>query len=629
MNWISWLRGLPSTRITDETISQDLTLSDPNDHVRDYLNYYLGLTRSPNYAVLLSGVWGSGKTFQARRIIGGIAGQDAYVFISLNGISSRRELDDAVFAGVYPWTKNRGVRVGTAVGKALLKHAKIDLPDLERAELTARSAAEAYIFDDLERCLLPLSETLGYINEFVERDGRKVVIIADETKVRKDEKYDEIKEKVIGKTLAISPDFEGAIHHFENLLESPGARALLQRFRPEIEGVYHQSELQNLRILQQTMSDFSRVFAALEDKHIQHTVAMRSLVRLFFALSFELRAGRITGRDLWDRMDKIVAGMIDDKNPTPLSAADSRYSGFELSDSILPDDELFEILVNGRVNHENIRKSIDASPWFLQGDEPTWRSVWHSFERDDASAAESAEQLRSEFESRTYDRSGEVLHLFGLMLWLSHLGVSSWDRGKTVHECKSYVDDLRKQNRLEGILRTSDGVSFGSYGGLGFHERDTDEFKELATYLREQRAAAEADKYPDEAAKLAQLATQDVTEFTREIAFVRDAKATFARVPIFQFLDPGTFANELLTVHPLTFREVMMAFNLRYDGGSLARDLSAERPWAQKLHDELQSQAGKLNPFGRDRVRAMAGHSIGKPLSDLKDAEQQQVPKPA
>jgi len=212
------------------------------------------------------------------------------------------------------------------------------------------------------------------------------------------------------------------------------------------------------------------------------------------------------------------------------------------------------------------------------------------------------------------------------MLWLSKLGVSEWDAARTVSECKAYVDDLRKDGRLESTLqRGSDGISFGSYGGLGFNQIETVEFKELANYLRDQRWRADIDRFPDEAEKLANLALDDVTEFTRQVAFGREAKATFAEVPVFVSLNANAFADKLVELPPLHLRDVLLAFSLRYDVGALANRLAEERPWADELEKALLERADKLGPFGRDRVHRMVRSSLGKELDGLRKAEEEKA----
>ena len=41
------------------------------------------------------------------------------------------------------------------------------------------------IFDDLERCKIPINDLLGYINQFVEHLNLKVIIVANEKEINK------------------------------------------------------------------------------------------------------------------------------------------------------------------------------------------------------------------------------------------------------------------------------------------------------------------------------------------------------------------------------------------------------------------------------------------------------------
>lgn len=46
------------------------------------------------------------------------------------------------------------------------------------------------IFDDLERCSIVIPNILGYINQFVENNGLKVIVIANEDEIIKLDQLD-------------------------------------------------------------------------------------------------------------------------------------------------------------------------------------------------------------------------------------------------------------------------------------------------------------------------------------------------------------------------------------------------------------------------------------------------------
>ena len=73
--------------------------TDPNQHVKEYLTYFIGFKKPPRYAVMLSGKWGAGKTHQVRKVLdelrpakGGTVAKP-YVLVSLYGLKSPEEID--------------------------------------------------------------------------------------------------------------------------------------------------------------------------------------------------------------------------------------------------------------------------------------------------------------------------------------------------------------------------------------------------------------------------------------------------------------------------------------------------------------------------------------------------------
>ena len=330
---------------------------DPNQHVKDYLSYFVRFEQPPRYAVMLSGKWGAGKTHQAKKILNEILPIDdrsmkkPYVLVSLYGLKSPQEIDDAMVAALYPWTDNDGVRIASSVGKAILKHAKIELPTLKSADLINRMSAEVFVFDDLERCRMPVTDAFGYINQFVERDGCKVVVLANQDEIKDQPKYKIGKEKLIGKTLEVEPDFNAAFEEFSSGISDFETRTFFSNSKVEIRDIYDQSSLKNLRILQQTMWDFERIYKAIDSVYRANTDAMKHLLRLFFVLCFEHKAGAIGPDDLMSRTKRsLVDAMANSENPSPLSKAGAKYPGLYIYDSILSDKVLTDILVKGVVD---------------------------------------------------------------------------------------------------------------------------------------------------------------------------------------------------------------------------------------------------------------------------------------
>jgi hypothetical protein len=221
---------------------------DRNKHVKEYLEYYIGFTQPPRFVVLLNGPWGIGKTFLLKEFLKLIQPQIKYVYISLYGLASLDDIDDALFRATYPVLDLKGVQLAGRFAKAIGRYLRID-PNIEIKDVINKAKADLFVFDDLERCDLPINRTMGYINDFVEHEGRKVIIIANEKEVKVSEDYARIREKLIGKTLEIQFVFEQALQVFTACISDSAARAFFASKAEEIAEIYRRSELNNLRDL--------------------------------------------------------------------------------------------------------------------------------------------------------------------------------------------------------------------------------------------------------------------------------------------------------------------------------------------------------------------------------------------
>lgn len=594
--------GSASRNERDDEIS--FVPANPNEHVIGFLERFFALPYDPGFAVLLTGKWGAGKSHLVKSVVAKAAAHGLRILsISMYGLSSRREIDEAIALARYPWRATEGSdrrpRPGDVVG--------IPREPVGIGNLAGMHAAAGYIFDDVERSSMPITDVLGYINRLVERDGRKVILVADEDRiaVRADGAEFEIsKEKVVGRTLTVRPDFDAAYGAFLKALDSEPARQFLEQAAGEVRAVYEQSRTGNLRLLQQTLWDFERVHDALDGRHLANAGAMNAMMRLLFAMSFEFKAGNIDALDVRARSTRQYSGLFNDaKEPGRLRLASAKYSGLTMHDTLLPDDLLGDILVDGIVDHARVREAFDASSWFPSEDEPSWRTVWYSGERGDEEIADAVETLMEEFATRTYDVTGELLHVFSQVLKLAGLGAIDWPLSQAVSECRAYVDDLRGQGRLEPPkLAVLDEVRHGSFAGLGFSGRDTPEFGEVWAYLNEQRAAAQRDRFSDQATELLSVMRADATEFVKRIASADYSTEPLARLPVLATVDPATFAADLAALEPLQLREVMVGLSARYDLGTLERELKEEMPWILAVRSALLERAAASPIWTRQRI---------------------------
>jgi len=177
-----------------------MTEQQIKDEVLRYINDNLY-----NYAILIDGEWGSGKTFFIKNILSkeiekqeeGREKPRAIKYISLYGCKTINDVQENIawsFAenardkikDKANWSSTGDVVSGNIflsskkIGNAILKKF---LPETSLYEITSdwlNLGAFIFIFDDLERCNCALNEVFGFLNELVEHENTKVIIVANE-----------------------------------------------------------------------------------------------------------------------------------------------------------------------------------------------------------------------------------------------------------------------------------------------------------------------------------------------------------------------------------------------------------------------------------------------------------------
>ncbi|EGT74192.1 P-loop NTPase fold protein [Haemophilus haemolyticus] len=196
-----------------------------NKHIEKYLDLYLE-REDVEYATLLTGKWGCGKTYFIKNYIEKKSEEKKYkfIYISLFGLKDITSVNDAIFEELHPILSHKGIKIAGGILKSALSFGgkldligdanqetavKIDLSKLINPlkNDTNNYKSLIFIFDDLERTLISTTEILGFINSICDSENVKTIIIANEDEIDKnDEKYKRFKEKVIGKSFVIHND---------------------------------------------------------------------------------------------------------------------------------------------------------------------------------------------------------------------------------------------------------------------------------------------------------------------------------------------------------------------------------------------------------------------------------------
>ena len=169
------------------------------DEIESVIAEYLKSSKE-EYAVMIDGDWGSGKTYflthSLMRIMETIdVGKDKrrkYAYVSLYGAKSIDEVSKEIVFQYFGKKNNKKVKTADTVMEtasniltASLGAVNIDLSKIK--DTLAKIDINNWIicFDDLERCCLSVNEILGYINRLVEHNKCKVIVLANEKEIGK------------------------------------------------------------------------------------------------------------------------------------------------------------------------------------------------------------------------------------------------------------------------------------------------------------------------------------------------------------------------------------------------------------------------------------------------------------
>ncbi len=127
------------------------------------------------------------------------------------------------------------------------------------------------IFDDLERCMISITELLGYINELVEHKNVKTILIANEDKMAEVESsyqnkvYYEIKEKLIGEVIYYNPNIEIILDYICDEEKEQLISRIIKDNKYKIIEIMQKFNYKNIRTLKICISKFKTIIEKIEE----------------------------------------------------------------------------------------------------------------------------------------------------------------------------------------------------------------------------------------------------------------------------------------------------------------------------------------------------------------------------
>ena len=362
-----------------------------------------------DHAIMINGEWGSGKTyFWNNKVKSKIETSDINgkryktIYMSLYGISNLDDISKKIFIEMNP-------NLNKSIKKVLESRNISSIPEYVKTGIDMANSFgfmqmnekidyskffdiddKVLCFDDLERANVDVIDVLGYINNIVEHDHIKTIIICNEKELSKKLKstnvemktfiatyilnhegkikpeehnseddgeqedkpmveliedkiehifdkandYERIKEKLIGETFEYIPEFNyiinGVLMRYEN---NPELIKFLRKNSAIITQTFNRSGTRNLRILKHALNDFQKIFETTKRYYpTVDDVVLKSLLIFTIAISFEIKAGKITKDKLKDinsleeyKMILVASKVLKDNRQFYIKEFDNNY----------------------------------------------------------------------------------------------------------------------------------------------------------------------------------------------------------------------------------------------------------------------------------------------------------------
>lgn len=363
-----------------------------NSHIETYLNDYIAMP-SPNFAVLIKGEWGSGKTHYIKKVVKRLVTDKKkdYVYVSLYGVDELSQIDDLILAELSPIGQSLKflgkVTYGAAkflvsetCGKVAEKLVEgvVGAVSSEKSSNLAISKSDnvVLIFDDLERCTINPEVVKGYINYFVEHQSCKVLILANSDEL----KNKDTNEKIIGKTFHVTADVDNAYDIFLKDEELKSTADVLINHKKIVVDLFKRSEFNNLRLLKQSFSDFNSFYKQLGQAIKDKPDLIEHLITLFFIFSFEEK-NKSGGLARFIAASKRIYGLIEKYKNTPPDEDQVYYNkilkkyGNAYRSKLLLNDYWIDVISKNKYNNRIIEGMLEDSHYFYEERTEDWQKL--------------------------------------------------------------------------------------------------------------------------------------------------------------------------------------------------------------------------------------------------------------
>ena len=562
-----------------------------NEHIAQYLFQYLE-NPDPQYAVMLKGKWGCGKSYFIQEWIkqykkkqkdGEVEIEPIYV--SLYGLQEVSQITKAIDKVLHPFLYTKGA----TVAKKLLKLAgnitfktNFDLANRDELSIDATFdslsilflkdnddiiSTKLIIFDDFERCLIEPKQLLGYINKFVEHGACHVIVIGDETHIKKEYKNQlkEFKEKTIGREFEVETDGENALDSF--IL--PSAEWLKSQ-KEFILDCFKSTKWDNLRILRQCLYDFSILYDEIDSTLLKKGDSfMKCLLGSYILTYCEFKGPNREFLKEWD-----VSYLFGDDTKDKANEFQKKYLSIEKKYSIdIFNIDNIKVIISGIETGQSLKFYVEKTLKQINEEKTSIERLANFSALSNKDFDETYNQLEKEI------RNGDVpnMYLLGraiaLLIYFDLKKIHKVAK-KTIDLAKKHITNYFASIKDKNVLynaKNSFYQGFNFYGNSG----DTDfgkDIMEFATEKFNERDKILKNKMEEALLNLADDNVENLILLSKEST--PNNHSIYSMTSIFKNIDADVFSARILKLNNSSLQALCRFFSVHYEFGAILGKLS-------------------------------------------------------
>jgi hypothetical protein len=596
-----------------------------NENIKKYLDHYLSI-KSPEFAILLNGKWGSGKTYFIQEYIKENKSNYKFIYVTLNGVMSSREINDDILVQLYPIRHGKYAKTATKLITGLIKasikfdfnqdgetdgNIAISIPDSTINEQDDIKAANTvFIFDDLERCAMPLKNVMGHIQYFVEQTKHNVIILCNEEKMSK--RYYTIKEKLVGNTFKLQPCFNEAIDSFIDNGNTTSKQHLTQN-SALIKTIFKESKYDNLRNIKQAIFDFSNfIHQAKLVFERNNPEAIEYLIKTYFIFYIEHLNNKKFINELKNINSQYVQIILfSQKNVQKMLLIEltKKYSNFDISETVLG-DSWYNYFLNRQINAEELKESLTTSRFFRNNITDAWKTLLHLYDLNADEFEDAYNRFENDLATFAYKNVGLIKHAIGIQLFLIKLKVINKKEKDVYDYFINYAKHVIDNNTIDFHSTWLDFFTDESFQSYTYASNENKYFIMFNKEFRQLYTDKFKQLLDNEEKELNKLTIDNHGEFL-EILTNENPNTKYYNLPILVKISPEIFTGFFLN-HSELKKEILYALSSRYknpNSGLFKEEQEALNSIKQKA-SELKN-GNSFKSFLLTALENRIGHIIG------------------